>query len=257
MGTTLPLPRWKSTLTVTGLLIAGMWLAMSAACAPSGPQANAPPSPLATAWRTEPAIPPVTVQPTQPPAPTASPPRPTATDTPAAVPAGWQTQTEPRFGYAISYPPSMQGSANGEYSWTLGVAGVAGVVRNFIYVSVVPSGFQSGGGEIYNYNTPDAEALLSMRVAESKVLHSGANMSRWYTYTRLPDTRIGGHTASAYVNAQPWEFPLGTKEIRYYVQTERYTYLLGGYIDAQGSNQPGAITENLFSRIISTIRLAA
>jgi hypothetical protein len=58
-----------------------------------------------------------------------------------------------------------------------------------------------------------------------------------------------------YANTQPWEFPAGTKEIRYYLKANGCTYLIGGYVDTTGSNQPGAINEELFNQVIATFRL--
>jgi hypothetical protein len=175
----------------------------------------------------------------------------------ASVPSGWETRTSPRFHYSINYPPGMEGTDNGDYSWTLGMklANPDEGARNFIYLSVIPVGFQSSGGDIYNYNTAEADILLNMQVGESKSLHEGSDTATGFSYTRQPDTILNGQTAKVYENTQPWEFPQGTKEIRYYVPTEAYTYLLGGYVDTTGSDQPGAITEALFGQIIATFRV--
>ncbi|MEO7840406.1 MAG: hypothetical protein ABIU06_13745 [Anaerolineales bacterium] len=54
---------------------------------------------------------------------------------------------------------------------------------------------------------------------------------------------------------QPWKFPLGTKEIRYTLQANGCTYLIGGYLATVGSGQPGAIDEELFDQVIATFRL--
>jgi hypothetical protein len=81
-------------------------------------------------------------------------------------------------------------------------------------------------------------------------------MADWFTYARLPDMMLSSQTAQAYENTQPWEFPLGTKEIRYYLQGKGCTYLIGGYMATVGSGRPGAIDEELFDQIIATFRLA-
>jgi hypothetical protein len=175
----------------------------------------------------------------------------------AIVPAGWETYTNPRFHNSISYPPDMEGTDSGDYSWTLGMklANPDEGARNFVYLSVIPAGFQSSGGDIYNYNTAEADILINMQVGESKSLREGLDTAAGFSYTRQPDTILDGQTAKVYESTQPWEFPQGTKEIRYYVQTEAYTYLLGGYLDTTGSDQPGAITEALFDQIIATFRV--
>jgi len=81
-------------------------------------------------------------------------------------------------------------------------------------------------------------------------------MESGFTYQRLPDATLGGVTVTAYENAQPWEFPSGTKEIRYYAILNECTYLIGGYMDTSGSDLPGAITEDLFQQIMATVHLA-
>jgi len=151
----------------------------------------------------------------------------------------------------------MEGTDIGDHSWTLGIklTNPDEGARNFIYVSAIPKGFQSGGGDIYNYNTQEAETLLNMQVGESKSLRAGLDTAKWFTYTRKPDMRLSSHTTMTYENIQPWEFPNGTKEIRYYLQTDEYIYLIGGYMDTTGSNQTGMITEQLFNQILATFRL--
>jgi hypothetical protein len=235
---------WASQLR-SALISVSLVLAGSVSCAPVRT------SPVGQATPTPSAAPSATGQDSEPTALS-----PTAT-TGATVPSGWKTQTSQRFAYAISYPPDMDGTDNGDYSWTLGIklANLDAGARNFIYVSAIPKGFQSGGGEIYNYNTPETEILLNLQVGESQSLREGLDTAQGFTYTRQPDTTISGHTAQTYENSQPWEFPQGTKEIRYYLQTDEYTYLIGGYMDTTGSNQPGAITEALFNQIVSTFRL--
>ena len=190
----------------------------------------------------------------QPLEPTAVPP---IVATEVSVPVGWQSYTSPRFQYSLSYPTGMVVSDNGEYSVTLGVQQTdpgAGA-RNFVYASVIPAGFQSEGGEIYNYNTPETDILLNMQVGESKALHEFAGSAEPFTYTRLPDTTISGQTARTYENTQPWEFPEGTKEIRYYLQTDEYTYLFGAYVNTNGSTYSDAITEDLFKQIVATFQV--
>jgi hypothetical protein len=222
-------------LVILCLLIAG-----AAGCAPVG-QATREPS--ATPGTTE-----------QPLEPTALPP----TETNAGpVPTGWETYTSSQFQYDISYPAGMEVTGNGDYSSTLGPAPANPdeAARNFIYVSVIPANFQGSDGEIYNYNKAEADILLNMQVGESKSLREGADEVEGFTYTRKTDTVIDGEAAKTYENSQPWEFPTGTKEIRFYLQTDTYTYLIGGYIDSAGTNQPGTITEELFNQIVATFRL--
>ena len=109
--------------------------------------------------------------------------------------------------------------------------------------------------EVYNYDPAEAAILQTMQVGESKPVRDLPNVGTGFTYERKQDTQIGGQTAQTYENAQPWEFPVGTKEIRHTLSQNGCIYLIGGYMDTTGSNQPGAITEDLFHQVIATVQL--
>jgi hypothetical protein len=181
----------------------------------------------------------------------------------AAVPAGWATHSSQQCEYAISYPSEMQVTDQNAYGQLISfpVTNPDAGAHNFIYVSVITPEIQAkvAAGEyladVYNYDPAAVEALLSMQVGESKSSHQAAAMESGFTYQRLPDTTLGGVTVMAFENAQPWEFPPGTKEIRYYATLNGCSYLIGGYMDTTGSDQPGAITEDLFHQIMATVRL--
>jgi hypothetical protein len=181
----------------------------------------------------------------------------------ATLPSGWGTYTnQGQCGFAISHPADMEmdGESNGTYSWILrhAITEPTGIDPNFVYISVIPSDFQGGVGVIYNYDPATTETLLSMQVGESRLLYDDpnlANFAPWYTYTRLPDTTLSNQTAQAYENTQPGEFPLGTKEIRYYLQANGCTYLIGGYMATVDSGEPRAISQELFDEIIPTFQL--
>jgi hypothetical protein len=70
----------------------------------------------------------------------------------------------------------------------------------------------------------------------------------------LPDATLGGRSARAYVNTNPWEAPPGTTEYRYYLTWRDATYLVGGYIMGAGAARDGAISEGLFRQILGTLR---
>jgi hypothetical protein len=151
----------------------------------------------------------------------------------------------------------MEGTGEGTNSWSLNITSTepTGPIPNFIYISVIPDDFQGGAGVIYNYDPAATEILLNMQVGESKSVHPDPNMAPSFTYTRLPDTTLSNQTAQTYENTQPWEFPAGTKEIRYYLKANGCTYLFGGYMDTLGSAQPLAIDEELFDQIIATFQV--
>jgi len=228
--------RWPGQLGMA-LSVAALLLAVIVGCSPTSTQPSGQPAPSVT----EPQATPL----------------PTATGE-ALIPAGWATHTSQRCEYAISYPTEMQVTDNGAYSRILGfkLANPEEGARNFVYLSLIDQESPSMGEEIiYNYDPAEAEILLNMQVGESKAVREVANVASGFTYQRKPDTPISGQTAQTYENLQPWEFPGGTKEIRYYLSLNGCTYLIGGYLDTTRSDQPGAITEELFNQIVTTIRL--
>jgi hypothetical protein len=177
------------------------------------------------------------------------------------VPAGWATHKGELCEYAINYPPEMQVTDQNAHSQLINfpVVDRESGARHFIYVSVITPEIEAkvASGEyladVYNYDPAATNTLLSMLVGEVGSSHQG--MASGFTYQRLPDAALGGVTAAAYENTQPWEFPPGTKEIRYYASLDGCTYLIGGYMDTTGSDLPGAITEDLFHQIMATVRL--
>ena len=181
----------------------------------------------------------------------------------ALIPTGWATHASQQCEYAISYPSEIEVTDQNPYSGTLRfkLANPDEGPRNFIYVSVIAPEIQNMvkdgiyNNDVYNYDPAEADSLLNMQVGESKSLREDLNVESGFTYQRQPDTMISDHTAQTYENVQPWEFPGGTKEIRYYLSLNECTYIIGGYLDTTGSNQPGAITEDLFHQIVATIQL--
>lgn len=175
----------------------------------------------------------------------------------APVPAGWTTFSNQQCAYSISYPEEMavtdQGSSNQLLAFSIDSPGAG--PANFIYVSVIDQSSPAADGEvIYNYDPVETDILLNMQVGESKPSRDVADVAEWFTYERKPDTPIGGHDAQTYENAQPWEFPAGTKEIRYYLSQDDCTFLIGGYLDSTDSGQAGAINEDLFNQIMATVQ---
>jgi hypothetical protein len=178
------------------------------------------------------------------------------------VPPGWERDSANSNGgqcsYAIDHPSNMDLTSQGAYSWILNYTPTepGDPFPNFVYISVVPDDFQSDEpGIIYNYDPDETQTLLNMQLGEAKSLRDDPNLTAWFTYTRLPDITLDDRVAQTYENTQPWEFPLGTKEIRYYIQANRCTYIVGGYLATVGSGQTGAIDEQTFDRIIASFRL--
>ena len=226
----------KRTYVITSLTILSILFGGVVGCAPASPAA--PPAATSTL---------------------ALLPAPTATLSAPTVPPGWETyMNEGQCGYAIDHPSDMEGTSQGTYSWLLNptTADPTGAFPNFVYISVIPDDFQSSEpGVIYNYDPAEAQTLLSLQVGESRSLSGDPNLASWFTYTRLPDATVEAQSAQAYENTQPWEFPAGTKEIRYYLKANGCTYLVGGYMSTVGSGQPGGIDQAFFDQIIATFRL--
>ena len=190
----------------------------------------------------------------------AEPPTPVQLPT-ATLPSGWETYSgQGQCSYAISHPSNMDVTSQGEYSWLLSQTSTepSEPVPSFVYISVIPDDFQNDEpGIIYNYHPAETQTLLNMQVGESRSLRDfDPNLAPSFTYTRLSDTILSNQTAQTYENTQPWEFPPGTNEVRYYLKANGCTYLIGGYLATVGGGQPGAIDEELFDEIIATFRLA-
>jgi hypothetical protein len=236
--------------------LVGLLLMASAGCIPTAAQSTVPPtsSPTAPATTAPATTAPATT------APAATVPRPIATATSEAqIPAGWAAYSNgQRCLYAISYPMDMQVTEQSADSQLIRfeVANPDEGARNFAYVSVIDKDTHSTSAEgVYNFDPAETDILLTMQIGESKPVREVLDIAKWFTYQRMPDKLIGGYAAQTYVNVQPWEFPAGTKEIRYYLLLNGCTYLIGGYVDTTNSDLPGAITEELFDQIVATIRL--
>lgn len=182
--------------------------------------------------------------------------------TPTVAP-GWErytaSATQGQCGFVIDHPLDMEPASQGTYNWIIRstAAEPSGPVPNFVYVSVIPDDVPGPDEIIYNYDPAEAQTLLSLQVGESRSLREDPNLADWFRYTRLPDTTLSGLAARTYENLQPWEFPPGTKEIRYYLQANGCTYLIGGYLSTVGSGQMGAIDQELFEQVAATFRLAS
>ena len=121
---------------------------------------------------------------------------------------------------------------------------------------MIPDDFRRSGGYLHDalrIGIPSGnEGWQSGSLREGTNL---ADMVPWFTHTRLPDTTLSNQTAQTYENTRPWEFPAGTKEIRYYLQANGCTYLIGGYMATVDSGEPRAISQELFDEIIATFQV--
>ena len=185
-----------------------------------------------------------------------------ATQTPimeVTLPPGWETYaSQEQCGYSISHPGEMDTNSMVTNSWSINFTSTepSGPDTNFVYVSVIPDDFQGGPGEIYNYDPAATENLFSLQVGETGPLYDSPAVASSHMYTRLPDTTLSNQTAQTYENTQPWEFPAGTKEIRYYLKANGCTYLIGGYFATLDSGEPRTMSQELFDQIIATFEVS-
>ena len=175
-------------------------------------------------------------------------------------PAGWATTSHAvqTCAYQISFPADMQVSEQGANSRLIRFAltDPDGVARNFVYVSIITEELRNAdAGDVYNYSPMATNLLFGLQLGESASLHDNADIAPWFTFQRLHDATISGQTALAFENIQPWEFPVGTKELRYHITINDCMYQIGGYMDTTGSNQPGMITEDLFHQIMDQFHI--
>lgn len=176
---------------------------------------------------------------------------------PPVVPNDWKTYRNQEFSYSIMYPDTIDIANNGmnSISMTRKTENADAITTSSMYIGVIPHGFVSEGGQIYNYNTKETTTLLNMKVGETKSLRedaASAEIKKAFSYTRLTNRTISGVSATAYVNHSPWEFPKGMKEYRYYVEQNNHTYMIGAYVAVD--NKKGAITEQEFLQIVSSFR---
>ena len=206
---------------------------------------------------------PTKVSPTQSPATTATAisVTPTATALPVTMVAAdsgiWNTFESRQYGFAIDFPSDMRVVENHTASWMLVNTGSSldGLDLSFAYVSVIPVGFQSGGGDIYNFNTREAEVLWGLAVGETRSLVDDPESRQWFTYHRFDDVSLAGQMARRIENSDPWEAPIGTEEIRFYLFTADHIYLVGAYANDTDSTNPLLVTRDRFNSIAQSFRL--
>lgn len=160
--------------------------------------------------------------------------------------ANWKTYANSKFSFLIKHPPDFEVSDEGGILIQKIRNEPSGIETSFAYISIIPDGFVSRGGEIYNYITEETNKLLALGIGETVIVDPGLTNQ---SYTRLPDITVGGLPAKLFENYQPWEFPQGTKERRLYIHNGIQTYMIGGYLKDKGEVSP-----EFFNQILSTFR---
>jgi hypothetical protein len=151
------------------------------------------------------------------------------------VPEGWQTFTEPTYGYTMSFPREWEQCTETRYSRLFceiqqEPAGLGPPPR--LYVSVIPQDSTNADSEVYNFMPIETiREFLSLPVGESQLKEPGAVPPEYFTYTRLHDRTVAGRTAAVIENSKVWEAPEGTKDRVYLIVNEESTYMIGMYYE--------------------------
>lgn len=134
------------------------------------------------------------------------------------------------YGYQVRYPKSLTVEPIEKNSILILDPSSQDVIgnTNFVYISYIPTLTGIEPGEIYNFNEKQFRMLIDTKTADSVDL-SGGDQAEWFTYNRLTDKTISGISAMHFINESPWEFPEGTVEERYILETDNGYYLIGEY----------------------------
>lgn len=179
----------------------------------------------------------------------------TPSQRPSSSPAKSEGKTisEKDLGYSLTIPENWVSEKNGQFSrlYYQNTSEPGAGPGNFLYISVVPKGFQGSAGEIYNYNAEDVSSMRKMEARAEYTVGGIENpeLAQYFTYKREEDRMLGGYGAQVYTNAKPWEFPAGTTEHRYFIFFEEATFIIGSYTG-------GEISKNESDAVFSSLSLS-
>ncbi len=147
------------------------------------------------------------------------------------TPESWLEYRGKMGDYSIRYPAELKLTEDGEQAVRLIFPEYKPRMgdTNFAYVSVVPKEKSESIGEYYNYNNTQIAKLMRVAVGEIVNISELDGQKEWFSYKRLPDISLGENVARGFENKRPWEFPAGTTELYYIVETDNFTYVIGGY----------------------------
>lgn len=95
----------------------------------------------------------------------------------------------------------------------------------------------------YQSARKELDTLLALKVGEKGAM-----------YTRLEDTQFNMFTAKKYVTySRIPGYPVGTKEVRYILETDTLTYLFGGFTGGNTVKESELITEDTLQKIFNTL----
>lgn len=160
--------------------------------------------------------------------------------------------------YSIKVPEGFVIENDGQYSRKImrdtNAIGVG--PSSFVYISVVPANKQNESGTIYNYNQNDFVKLVRSQPGASIILGDSPDkdLNSYFTYTHSESKMVGGYGAKSFINQKPWEFPSGTTEYRYIIETIKANYIIGGYL-LNDTTSPYYLSMQQFEEILSNIQL--
>lgn len=171
------------------------------------------------------------------------------------IPDSWLEYRGKVGNYSIRYPVSLKLTEDGEQTIRLTSPEDQPKMSdtNFAYVSVVPKEKLKSVGETYNYSNMQVAKLMSIGVGETINLTDLDGQKEWFEYKRLPDISLGQYVGRGFENQKPWEFPGGTIELYYIVETDDFTYVIGGYTQDKSGLQRSELEMLISSfRVIGT-----
>lgn len=171
----------------------------------------------------------------------------------------WKSYKSSNYDVTFDYPSKLIVTTDNSTGVILEPQGSEeGMPKNFIYVVKIPSGSKSVGGDFYNYNYPEFTNLMSMNVGDRKVSDKklNAEMAKYYTYTRLPDNTVAGVNAKIFSNNKLWEFPEDVTEYRYYLEKDKFIYLIGGYVGEVEKPDTYMLDKKTFDEFVKSFAFA-
>jgi hypothetical protein len=169
------------------------------------------------------------------------------------LPSGWQSYMNQDLRFQIGYPKNMRVESNGEQSilFVPESPATGQGEPTFLYVSYIKNSDKEKEGVFYNYQKDQIQKLKNAMVNTTVSISDANGQDEWYTYTRFTDETVGGKKALVFKNTKPWEFPQGTTETRYIVETDDALYLLGYYIQESNTTEP--FTKITMEQMIQTV----
>lgn len=178
-----------------------------------------------------------------------------ATIKPAKLPNSGQIYNNDRIGARLTLPNDFTARNYSPVSVFVEpeTQAVTGKETRFVYVTVMRVNKEEELRDGYNYSPDTYEKLQKMNVGDVTAINDAEGQEEWYTYQRLKDRRLADMTAKVFVNEKPWEFPSGTTEYRFLMQSSNRIIIVGGYVGDLGDPD---LDYKKFDSILATLVLS-